>query len=457
MDKPSNIDKLPHINKSPENRHYRDISLLGKGSYGSVYLVQETVSRKYYANKKIKYMTRSGYDKQSIINELRMLSCHNCPYIIQLHNAYIKDGYLNLITEYAKKGDLSNVIKRCKVKNSLLGEETIKRYLFELCIAVEYLHKNNVIHRDIKAANVFLSKNNTIKLGDVGIIKVLIPSYKYANTNIGTPYYMSPEVYKRQRYNTKTDIWSIGVLLYELMTLKLPYSANDIAGLKYKISNNKWTLSNKYRNLYSDDLCDLLEHILDVNQTSRFTIDQVLNHGYLKSEYKLYNVQYDYKPLHVAFYSKSIIPYTIIDWKQIIKQYAVNEGIVDLSPKRKIIKYGEECPPNKIYIDDYYKLYLKNPPLNGCNKEIPKLPVQEVVKKPVHNLPPLNKDNEYKVNQHNKLDKVGINNALDIITKMDLLVKYISSARYNSYYILRQEVKKLLKGLKESNDIKQPY
>ena len=317
---------------------------------------------------------------------------------------------------------------------------------------MEYLHKNNVIHRDIKAANVFLSKNNTIKLGDVGIIKVLIPSYKYANTNIGTPYYMSPEVYKRQRYNTKTDIWSIGVLLYELMTLKLPYNANDIAGLKYKISNSKWTLSNKYRNLYSHDLCDLLEHILDVNQTSRFTIDQVLNHRYLKSEYKLYNVQYDYKPLHIAFYSKSIIPYTIIDWKQIIKQYVVNEGIADLSPKNKIIKNDAEYPPKKIYIDEYYKLYLKEPPIKGSVKEIPKPPEKVAVKKQVQNLPPLNK-----VNQHNKLDEVSINNALDIITKMDLLVKYISAARYNSYYILRQEVKKNLKDLKESNDIKQQY
>jgi len=247
MDKPYKIDKLPHI----ENKYYRDISLLGKGSYGNVYLVQETTNRNYYANKKIKYMARSRYDKQSIINELRLLSCHNCPYIIQLHNAYIKDGYLNLITEYAKKGDLSKIIKRCAVKGILLSEETIKQYLFELCIAVEYLHKNNVIHRDIKAANVFISKSNNIKLGDVGIIKVLTPSYKYANTNIGTPYYMSPELYKHQKYSTKTDIWSIGVLLYELMTLKLPYNANNIADLRYKISNSNWSLDNKYRKIYS--------------------------------------------------------------------------------------------------------------------------------------------------------------------------------------------------------------
>ena len=99
---------------------------------------------------------------------------------------------------------------------------------------------------------------------------MLQPAYKYANTNIGTPYYMSPELYKHQKYNTKTDIWSIGVLLYELMTLRPPYNATNINDLKYKISNSKWTLSNKYRSIYSADLCNLLEHILDNNQNTRY-------------------------------------------------------------------------------------------------------------------------------------------------------------------------------------------
>tara|TARA_B100000401_G_scaffold338489_1_gene237005 strand:+ start:915 stop:2210 length:1296 start_codon:yes stop_codon:yes gene_type:complete len=422
MDIPYKLAELPPI----EQKYYRNISLLGKGTYGTVYLVQDTTTKKFYANKKIKYLARSRYDKTSIVNELRLLACHRCPFIINLHNAYIKDGYLNFITEYAKKGDLSKMIKKNKVKGTLFNEKTIKKYLFELCIAVEYLHKNNVIHRDIKAANVFISKSNTVKLGDVGIIKVLQPAYKYANTNIGTPYYMSPELYKHQKYNTKTDIWSVGVLLYEMMTLRPPYNAANINDLKYKISNSKWTLSNKYRAIYSADLCNLLEHILDNNQNTRYNISEILNHKYLASQYNLYNLDNTYQPINSAFYTKTFIPLTALEWKNVVKKFVNNDTLcgtintnsseIESKPRKKSL------PP----IDRKENNKAKNLGLNYRIYDSPKY------------------CDNIKNKQYNNLDNNIVDKALSIIEDLDLLMKYISSSKFNSYYILKQDLKKRL-------------
>lgn len=427
MDIPYKQAELPPI----EQKYYRNISLLGKGTYGTVYLVQETTTKKFYANKKIKYLARSRYDKTSIINELRLLACHRCPFIINLHNAYIKDGYLNFITEYAKKGDLSKIIKRNKVKGTLLSEKIIKKYLFELCLAVEYLHKNNVIHRDIKAANVFISKSNSVKLGDVGIIKVLQPAYKYANTNIGTPYYMSPELYKHQKYNTKTDIWSIGVLLYELMTLKPPYNAANIHDLKYKISNSKWTLSNKYRAIYSADLCDLLEHILDNNQNTRYNINEILNHRYFINQYKIYNLDNTYQPLNCAFYTKTSLPLTQIEWKNLVKKFVNNETICGtINTNSSEIKKYEARKNNLPPLNYKHEKKAKN---NGDKYKHYKSP--KYMDKISDNL-------------YNNLDNKIVDKALNIIEDLDLLMKYISSSRFNSYYILKQDLKKRLKDMR---------
>ena len=412
-----------------EQKYYLNISLLVKGTYGTVYLVQETTSKKFYANKKIKYLARSRYDKTSIVNELRLLACHRCPFIINLHNAYIKDGYLNFITEYAKKGDLSKMIKRNKVKGTLFNEKTIKKYLFELCIAVEYLHKNNVIHRDIKAANVFISKSNTVKLGDVGIIKVLQPAYKYANTNIGTPYYMSPELYKHQKYNTKTDIWSIGVLLYELMTLRPPYNATNINDLKYKISNSKWTLSNKYRAIYSADLCNLLEHILDNNQNTRYNINEILNHRYFASQYNLYTLDNTYQPINSAFYNKTSLPLTAVEWKNLVKKFVNNDTLcgtihtnsseIKSKPKKKSL-----------------------PPIDNKNNKAKNLGLNYRI----YDSPKYcdNINNKHYDNLNNNI----VDKALSIIEDLDLLMKYISSSRFNSYYILKQDLKKRLTNMR---------
>ena len=121
--------------------------------------------------------------------------------------------------EYCENGDLSKVIKRFENgKKGYMDEQLVWKILAQLCVALKACHlkkPNPILHRDIKPANVFLTKDNNVKLGDFGLSKELSSESKYASTNVGTPYYMSPEQVKEERYNHKSDIWSLGCIIYE--------------------------------------------------------------------------------------------------------------------------------------------------------------------------------------------------------------------------------------------------
>jgi NIMA (never in mitosis gene a)-related kinase 1/4/5 len=437
MNSPYSNHKLPSIHNK-----YKEISLLGKGSYGSVYLVKDIDKDIYYADKRIKLMGRNHYEKNSILNEIRLLSCHNSPHIIKLYDVYITTNTLHLITEYAAKGDLSKIVKRYRRTGKYFTEDKIKSYLFQICMGIQYLHQNNIMHRDIKSANIFMTKKYSIKIGDVGIIKVLSPTVDYTRTKIGTPYYMSPEVYKHQRYNSKTDVWSIGVLLYEMMTLKLPYDANNMAQLQNKISNENWYLEDKYRSKFSNGLCDILTNMLNTNPAKRYTLTEVLQHPYLKNLYDTDNkISSEFEP---SFYVKSPIPSHMGDWNRAIHKYA--KPAVSEIPKSnpnlncKIPPLPKHCTPK-----------VQNPPniipwkSPMPNSKIPHLnPV-------IHNPPPFYFNN----NSLSKSSLVKCSNMADqLIQKTELLIQHIVAYRYEKYYSLKQEIKRdvqLYKILLSSN------
>ena len=131
--------------------------------------------------------------------------------------------------EHAGKGDLKSVIRK-HIQNEYkpLTEDQIWKWFAEIAAAVKYLHSRKIIHRDIKVENIFLSQELSVKLGDFGISKVLEHSMDLANSGVGTPYYLSPEICQGLKYNFKTDIWMMGCLLYELCTLNKPFKSESI-------------------------------------------------------------------------------------------------------------------------------------------------------------------------------------------------------------------------------------
>ncbi len=130
-----------------------------------------------------------------------------------------------------------------------------------------------IVHRDIKTANIFLNKNKEIKIGDFGISKSLDQSVMAATAMIGTPYYLSPEMVEGKPYSTKADIWALGVILYQLCSLRLPFEANSLPVLALKILKGSFP---PVPNQFSKDVKTLILHMLQVDQKKRPSIDAIL-------------------------------------------------------------------------------------------------------------------------------------------------------------------------------------
>ena len=136
-------------------------------------------------------------------------------------------------------GDIAYHVKKMAQKKEHFTEETIMQWFVQICLALEYIHRRKILHRDLKSQNIFLTKNNTIKLGDFGISTVLTSQVNFALSVQGTPYYMSPEICQSKPYTYTSDVWSVGCILYELCTLQHAFSGENLLGLVFKIVQDK--------------------------------------------------------------------------------------------------------------------------------------------------------------------------------------------------------------------------
>ena len=137
--------------------------------------------------------------------------------------------------DYANGGDLCQKIKNQREKGKYFSENQILDYFTQICLAIKHIHDRKILHRDIKSQNIFLMKDNKIKLGDFGIAKCLNNTFEKAKTLIGTPYYLSPEIINDKPYDYKSDIWSLGILLYEICALKILFEGFNML-LKHQFS-----------------------------------------------------------------------------------------------------------------------------------------------------------------------------------------------------------------------------
>ena len=212
------------------SQHFKKIKKLGEGSYGKVYLIRSKETQKEYALKRISIneendnakrisIIEENYNKLSLfMNEVNILKKIDHPNIISFRGAF-KDKnkeVLNIITEYVDNGDLGQLLNQNHKNEKYFEENQLLDWLIQCCLALKYLHGNEIVHRDIKPSNIFLMINNTIKLGDFGISKDISMFHK-TKTLRGTPLYMAPEIFNNG-YDCKVDIWSLGVTFCHLMT-----------------------------------------------------------------------------------------------------------------------------------------------------------------------------------------------------------------------------------------------
>ncbi|CAM9346998.1 unnamed protein product, partial [Laminaria digitata] len=202
---------------------YEPIKVLGEGSFGKVYLMKHSETRDLVCTKVIKLKNIPPKEQEACRNEVELLRrmCH--PNIVGYTNSFLYKNCLCIIMEYCDAGDLGDRVN--EAKGTLLPESKVMTWFVQTALGLHYMHSSRVLHRDIKTQNVFILSSGRVVLGDLGISKLLGGTREFASTCIGTPYYMSPEIFKNHPYNDKSDVWALGCLLYELLTLKHAFDA----------------------------------------------------------------------------------------------------------------------------------------------------------------------------------------------------------------------------------------
>ena len=252
---------------------------LGDGSYSIVYKVRRKADGNIYALKKVKLQNLSDKERQNALNEVRILASIKSGFVISYKEAFIEDSdsSLCLVMEYADNGDLYQKITQFKKMKCLIDEIDVWRIFIQMTRGLKALHDLKILHRDLKSANIFLESNGTAKIGDLNVSKVAKKGLGYTQT--GTPYYASPEVWKDQPYDYKSDIWSLGCVTYEMITLHPPFRAQNMEGLYNKVIKGQYS---KIHDKYSNDLSELIKLLLKVKASDRPSCSQILKHPIVK-------------------------------------------------------------------------------------------------------------------------------------------------------------------------------
>jgi len=261
-------------------QRYTCVRLLGKGAYGAAYLVQDreepSIQR---AAKEIQLGHLSQKERQVALAESELLRKVSHPNIVAYVASYLEGSKLHIVMEYAERGDLDCKIKERRSANLWVRETSVLSVFVQLASALDHCHARKILHRDVKPRNIFLNKANEVKLGDFGIARTIDSWSAQVQTQIGTPLYLSPEICNHEPYGVKSDVWSLGVVIYELAALQVPFKSASLAAVAVMIcSADPAPLPPRY----SEELSHLLFALLEKDPLDRPSLGQVLHTSFLQ-------------------------------------------------------------------------------------------------------------------------------------------------------------------------------
>ena len=375
--------------------------------------------------------------------------------------------------EYCDGGDLGQYINSKKEKNEKISEDLIWLFFIKMTLGLAAIHKLKILHRDLKALNIFLSEKSEVKIGDLGVAKILNNSGSFAKTLVGTPYYLSPELCGDKPYNNKSDIWALGCILYELCTFKHAFTAKSQAGLILKIlKENPEPIGNDY----SFDLQNLINQIFDKNMEKRPSCFEILTSDIIINKAKNYGLLGEIENLYPEYSGFNCMASNGNNTKKILiynknrkKENLENNNLyINNNSKGFIsINSNSKCK-NNIYINKNKKIYKKrynsisteSKINNSCHKkEFSNNGQLNIKNKIFSNLTPLNNNikTQNESNTSNKTknisNKIFIKKFLNKSQDKDNNGRYTNTDRKNIILIKKNNIQNVIKSSKSSNKI----
>eukprot|EP00930_Biecheleria_cincta_P076365 TRINITY_DN63588_c0_g1_i1.p1 TRINITY_DN63588_c0_g1~~TRINITY_DN63588_c0_g1_i1.p1 ORF type:complete len:547 (-),score=105.56 TRINITY_DN63588_c0_g1_i1:20-1660(-) len=259
------------------NRHgYSQINWVGEGSFGAALLVHQQGNRTDDGKAVIKTINLGGAsekEQEDALKESQVLALLHHPYIVRYQESFEEEGHLWIVMDYCVGGNLCDLIKTMPPADVKFPEELVMRWFTQAILGLQYLHGRHILHRDLKSSNFFVTKTGAVKMGDFGLAKVLECTADFAHTRVGTPNYMPPEICRGKPYHRSCDLWSMGVVLFEMCARHLPFEAPNLKKLV------QWITRGPIPDLpaeYSDALRVHFRGMLEREPEMRPSADQIL-------------------------------------------------------------------------------------------------------------------------------------------------------------------------------------
>lgn len=266
--------------------YYHKYEQIGKGAYSTVYKAYHNDLSKIFAVKEINISIHKK-NIERFREEIFLMNKFNHQNILKLYETIEDDNYIYLILEYCENGDLKNFLNKRPMK-----EKNVRKFMKQIVSGLQYLNNKNVYHRDLKPQNILLTQDYTIKISDFGLAKTC-ESNTLLDTICGSPMYMAPEIMKYKKYDTKADLWSLGVIFYQMLTGKTPYTARSHSELMNNIENQDIVFP-KCINVTKEGL-DLLLKLLQKKSDERMTWEELFKHIWLNDE----NIEHLFQTTHI--------------------------------------------------------------------------------------------------------------------------------------------------------------
>ena len=275
------LDSQP-LNIKVTYEDFEPLKLLGRGSFGEVLLVRLKANKKVYAmkilNKKVLKLKKQQTHTKT---ERDLMVKINCPFIVTIKSAFQDISKLYIVSEFMQGGDMFFHLHDGRIV--IFNNDKTRFYIMELVLALEALHKNNMVYRDLKPENILIDGKGHVKLTDFGLSKILEDESEKAFTICGTPQYLAPEIIQKKGYDKAVDWWSLGCVMYEMLTGKIPFTIKRGTKLSMKIYEQKIN----YPGNLNKNAKDLIQKLLILNPNERLGSgpngsENVKNHEYFK-------------------------------------------------------------------------------------------------------------------------------------------------------------------------------